>query len=126
MEMTTALWCVLVAMFLPYLFTAIAKYSRRFDNATPRQYLAETTGWRQRAHWAQLNSLETYPQFAIAVLVAIVLGGPAETVNLLAISYVGLRIGYGGAYVANAHILRTILWTGCQAIVVAIFVLSIP
>ena len=33
--MICADWCVLVAALLPYPFTAAAKTSRQFDNATP-------------------------------------------------------------------------------------------
>src|SRR3546814_3931797 len=58
--MTTALWCVLVAALLPFLFTGLAKASKRFDNAAPRDYFEQSTGWRKRAHWAQLNRSEEH------------------------------------------------------------------
>src|SRR3546814_18601182 len=68
--MTTALWCVLVAALLPFLFTGLAKASKRFDNAAPRDYFEQSTGWCKRAPWAQLNSFERFPAFSSAVIIA--------------------------------------------------------
>ena len=61
--MTCALWCVLAAMFLPYLWVGFAK-SGGFDNAAPRETLEHLEGWRKRADWAQKNAFEAFPPFA--------------------------------------------------------------
>src|SRR3546814_10004956 len=54
---------------------------KRFDNAAPRDYFEQSTGWRKRAHWAQLNSFEAFPAFAAAVIIAQIAAGPNATAD---------------------------------------------
>ena len=71
MQMTIALWCVLVAGILPYVATSIAKAgAERYDNRDPRAWLDRQEGFRRRADNAQRNSFEAFPFFAAAVIVA--------------------------------------------------------
>ena len=72
--MTLAYWCVLIAIVLPYLATASAKflgagYGPR-ANSDPRAFLSGLEGWRKRANNAQLNGFEVTPAFAAAVIIA--------------------------------------------------------
>ena len=57
--MTIAYWCVLVAAYLPIVWTAAAKFSggnfAGAGNRAPREFLERLSGWRKRSHWAQLN-----------------------------------------------------------------------
>jgi len=122
--MTTALWCVLVAALLPFLFAVAAKTSKRFDNASPRDYLDQSTGWRKRAHWAQLNTFEAFPMFAAAVIIAHVVVGENATANLLAVTFIVLRLLYGVCYIINQATLRSIVWLGGVACVVGLFVVA--
>jgi uncharacterized MAPEG superfamily protein len=122
--MTTALWCVLIAALLPYLFAVLSKSSKRFDNAAPRDYQEQSTGWRKRAHWAQLNSFEAFPTFAAAVLVAHLVAGPNATADHLAVAFVVARLVYGGLYVANKPTLRSLVWTIGIACVIGLFVVA--
>lgn len=122
--MTIALWCVLAAAFLPYPFTLAAKWSRRFDNHSPREYLEATTGWHKRAHWAQLNSFEAFPAFAAAVIVNRVVLGPNALADTLALAFIALRIAYGLFYIADWALLRSIVWFAASVCVVALFVLA--
>ncbi|MBT8767754.1 MAPEG family protein [Pseudomonas sp. DB1] len=73
--MTLANWCVFIALFLPYLSTATAKFSGGdFDprqNHDPRTFLEELPGWRKRADYAQLNAFEVTSTFAAAVIIAL-------------------------------------------------------
>jgi uncharacterized MAPEG superfamily protein len=39
----------------------------------------------------------------------------------LALAFIALRIAYTGAYVADKHLLRSILWAGGMACVVGLF-----
>ena len=80
--MTLAYWCVLVAILLPYLCTATAKftggdYGPR-ANSDPRAFLAGLEGWRKRASNAQLNGFEVTPAFAAAVIIAHQAGGAGQ------------------------------------------------
>lgn len=120
--MTTAYWCILIAALLPYLWVASAKLAPGFDNAAPRAYLAKLSGWRERAAWAQLNAFEALPPFAAAVIIAQQLGAPQTRIDLLAVAFVGFRLAHGVAYIANWATLRSLLWTGGMACVIALFV----
>ena len=119
--MTTALWCVLVAGLLPYAATLTAKGGARFDNRNPRAWLALQTGWRARAHAAQLNGFEAFPLFAVAVLVAHQLHAPQGRVDALAVLFVAARVAYFFTYIADLHVLRSIVWFVGIASAVAIF-----
>lgn len=122
--MTAAYWTVLIAFGLPYLFTGLAKSQRSYNNRAPRRYLERVTGWRQRAHWVQLNSFEAAPPFAAAVIIAHQLDAPQATLNALASAWVGLRLLYGAVYLADIHWLRTLVWFGATVCTVGIFVLG--
>ncbi|UXI68744.1 MAPEG family protein [Tahibacter amnicola] len=125
--MTIALWTILVAAFLPLVFTGIAKFSKgatRFDNRQPRVFQANLDGFRARAHWAHLNSIEAFPPFAAAVLVAHVLHAPQDKADLLAVAFIVLRLVYGAMYLANQATLRSVAWALGVACVVGLFVIS--
>ena len=71
--MTLAYWCVLLAMFLPWLCAYYSKKVGGFsgnDNHYPRDFLGSTQGEAKRADAAQKNSFEIFPAFAAAVLIA--------------------------------------------------------
>ena len=121
--MTTALWCVLIAGLLPYAATLTAKIGgARFDNANPRDWLGEQSGYRRRANSAQLNSFEAFPLFAAAVIVAQMLAAPQARVDMLALVFVAARIAYLGLYLADLATLRSVAWLVGLVSAVAIFV----
>lgn len=107
--MTFALWCILVASLLPYVWSTLSKTSRGFDNSRPR--LHQKAGWRQRADWAQQNSWEAFAPFAAAVLVAHWLHVAQPTIDWLAGLFILFRIAYGVAYLMNLATLRSLIWT---------------
>lgn len=119
---TIAHGCVLAAGLLPYLATVLAKGGTRFDNRLPREWLARQSGWRARAHAAQLNGFEAFPLFAAAVLVAQQTGAPQARVDALALAFVAARLLYVGAYVADVAWLRSLVWMVGIGSAVAIFV----
>lgn len=121
--MTIAYWCVLALVFLPPMLSGMAK-SGGFDNARPRESLAGYTGWRQRANWAQQNAFENFAPFAAAVIIGHLTGVPQGTLDTLALAYVGLRVGHGACYIANLGALRSLMYMGGLACIVAIFVIG--
>jgi len=124
--MTTAIWCVLAAGLMPYLWVGIAKFTGRgFDNSAVRDFEDRLSGMPKRAHWAHLNSFEAFPLFAAAVAFAMITDAPVERTNTLALVFIGLRVAYGFAYLANQATLRSLLWIGALGCVIAIF-LGIP
>jgi len=123
MQMTIALWCVLVAGILPYVATSIAKAgAERYDNRDPRAWLDRQEGFRRRADNAQRNSFEAFPFFAAAVIVAQLLQAPQERVDALALIFIAARSGYIVCYVANWHGLRSVLWLVGWVATVILFV----
>lgn len=119
---TIAHGCVLAAGLLPYVATLVAKGGARFDNRQPRDWLARQTGWRARAHAAQLNGFEAFPLFAVAVLVAQQVGAPQPRVDALALAFVAARLVYLATYLADVAWLRSIAWLSGIGVAVAIFV----
>ena len=125
--MTIAFWCVLIAAYLPIVWTAVAKFSGNFgldENRNPREYLETLSGWRKRAHWAQLNGFEAFPPFAAAVIIAHFLRAPQATINGLALAFIALRILHGIFYLADKASLRSVVWFAAVGCVIAIFIVA--
>ena len=122
--MTPALWCVLAAAVLPFLCTSLAKSQRSYNNAAPRDWLAQQTGWRGRAHAAQLNSFEAFPPFAAAVIIAHMLAGASVAANALALAFIGLRGLYIACYVGNYATARSLLWFAASLCSVGLFIVA--
>ncbi|KJH76413.1 MULTISPECIES: MAPEG family protein [Pseudomonas] len=126
--MTVALWCILIAIFLPYVCVGVAKISggyRLKDNHDPRDFLESLNGFGRRAHAAQLNSFEVAPAFAAAVIVAH-LAGNAElvTINVLSVLFITSRLLYIICYLADWAILRSLVWFVGMGLIISLFVVS--
>ena len=125
---TVAYWCVLVMALMPVVCAGIAKSGmmgapRReggYDNDNPRNWLSLQTDWRARANAAQANSFEALPFFIAAVLIAHQLGADQARLDALALAYIGLRVAYVAAYVANRATLRSLVWVGALGVNMAI------
>lgn len=126
--MTFALWCILAAALLPLIFTLIAKYGHeagiRRLNRQPRVFQAELTGYRARAHWAHLNTMEAFPPFAAAVLVAQWVHAPQGQIDLLAGLFIALRLIYGAFYLADMPPFRSLSWFLALGCVIGLFVVA--
>ena len=115
---TLAYWCVLVAALLPIVCAGIAKAGLMrmspekggYDNHNPRAWLARQTDWRARANAAQANTFEALPFFFGAVVIAHQLQASQSRLDLLAIAFVALRMGYIALYVANFANARSVVW----------------
>ncbi len=124
--MTVAIVCLLIAGMLPILSAGIAKAGfKNFDNRSPREWLARQTGFRARANAAQANAWEAFPFFAAGVLVAQWSGVPQPRIDLLAISFVALRIGYLALYLADRASARSIVWLAGWGISAALYLTSV-
>ncbi|MCG8909574.1 MAPEG family protein [Pseudomonas sp. DP-17] len=127
--MPIAFWCVLIAIFLPYVGTSIAKFTGGGfglrQNHDPRTFLATLEGYRKRANAFQMNSFEVTPAFAAAVIIAYVVNNaePA-TIDRLAIAWVTSRLLYLIFYVADLALLRSLVWFLGMGLIIAIFVVS--
>ncbi len=121
--MTVAEWCIFGALMLYLLTIAPVKWIgfRRFDNAKPRDPAFYADPLRARALGAHQNGIETFPFFAIAVLLAEFREGPQRLIDELAILFLIVRIAYVLTYLGDRPTLRSILWSIGFAINLAIF-----
>ena len=119
--MTSAYYCVLIAGLLPYVFTILAKSGKGFDNHAPRKYLANLSGWRARANWAQQNSFEIFPFFASGIIIAGILGKNPSMVRELAIAFIISRLIYGLCYILDYALLRSLVWLVGIIIIVSLY-----
>lgn len=127
--MTIAYWCVLIALFLPYLSTITAKavsggFSPKY-NYDPRAFLNGLSGVGRRANNAQLNSFEVTPAFSAAVIIAHLAGGAEQTLlDQLAMAFVVSRILYFICYLADWAAVRSLVWGVGMGLIVSLFVVS--
>jgi len=128
--MTVAYWCVLIALFLPYLCTGLAKglgggFTPK-HNHDPRALQATMNGPAKRANNAQLNGFEVTPAFAAAVIIAHQIGHAAQTtIDLLAIWFIVSRILYIICYLADWAPIRSLIWGVGMALIASFFFVSV-
>lgn len=122
--MTIAFWCVLIAALIPYAMAVTAKAGDpTFSNRTPRAWYENlSTGYRQRAWWAQQNSFEVFPAFAAAVIIAHLAGASQTVVDALAVVFVLARTGYCACYLSNMPTPRSIVWSIGMLAVIGLFI----
>jgi uncharacterized MAPEG superfamily protein len=125
---TIAYWCIFVVAMMPYLCAVLAKRfgmkqhkSKRYDNAHPRAWLVELTGWPARANAAQANCFEAMPFFFVAVVLAHQLKVLQGTLDMMCVLFVVLRLLYVLMYVANMSSLRSLVWFMAFGLNIAIF-----
>ena len=115
---TVAYWCILATAFLPFACAGIAKYGMftikrkdgGYDNNNPRAWLASQVDWRARANAAQANTFEALPFFFAAVIIAHLLQAPQARLDILAFTFVLLRVAYVVVYIADMARTRTVVW----------------
>jgi uncharacterized MAPEG superfamily protein len=130
-SLTVAYWTVLIAALLPIVCAGVAKWgamgkSRRdggYDNHDPRAWLARQSDWRARANAAQANSFEALPFFIGAVIIAHQLHAPQMRLDVLAFTWVVLRLLYILMYLANMATMRSVVWVLAFAVNIGILFL---
>jgi uncharacterized MAPEG superfamily protein len=124
--MTIAEWCLFGAVMLYLLTLAPTKAMAplEFDNANPRDPRFYEHPVRKRVLGAHNNGIETFPFFAVAVLLAEFRDAPQDWVDGLALAFLLTRMAFVVAYIANRSTLRTMLWNVAMAFNVGIFFLS--
>lgn len=126
--MTIANWTILGACMLPVLTMGLAKAASlslpdrnaRYDNNHPRDWQARLTGWQARAHAAQNNGFEALPLFVAAVILPQQAHADQGRIDLLALSFIGIRIAYVAVYLANIGTLRSLIWGAGLAVNIAL------
>lgn len=124
--MTIAYWMILAAAFVPYIGTGYAKFAaggrRTYDNHAPRAQMDSLPPQRRRAFWAQLNGFEAFPPFAAGVIVAHLAGASQDRIDVLAVSFVAMRVLYTLFYIYDKPTARSLVWAAGLLCVVGLFV----
>ncbi len=118
---------LLCAGAMPFVFTGIAKAGSFMpkDNHETRRWQSQLTGWRQRAHWAQLNSFEAFPVFAAGVIVAHLAAPGSSAAAIAAWGFIAARVVYGVCFITDQATLRSLVWTLGIACTVALYVIAL-
>ncbi|HEX6219248.1 MAG TPA: MAPEG family protein [Sphingomicrobium sp.] len=124
--MTIAEWCLFGAVILYLVSLAPAKTlaADRFDNSRPRDPAFYADPLRARMLGAHINGIETFPFFAVAVLLAQFRLAPQDWIDGLAVAFLATRILFVLAYVGDRPTLRTMLWNAAFAFNLGIFFLA--
>jgi uncharacterized MAPEG superfamily protein len=129
--MTIAFWCVLAAIALPYICFGLARNrgrgprgERLRDNRNPRDFPNRIEGLARRAWDAQLNSFESLPGFAAAVIIAHLAHAPQNQIDILAVLWVLLRMAYVAFYLSDKSTLRSSAQFASLACVLGLFVVA--
>jgi uncharacterized MAPEG superfamily protein len=123
--MNGAAVAVLVAGLLPVVCAGISKWrARDYDNHDPRGWQARQSSWRARADAAQHNSLEAFPFFAAAVLLALQAGADGAAVAAWAWGFVALRAVYIACYISDRATWRSIVWSLGLAVVIRLYAMA--
>jgi uncharacterized MAPEG superfamily protein len=112
--MTTPLWCLFIAILIPYVLTGIGAYFKKqqfgtIDPREPREQDKQLTGAGARALAAQKNMWESLAVFTAAVTINHLKGdADAGLSATLAQVYLVGRVIQPAAYIGNIAPLRTL------------------
>jgi uncharacterized MAPEG superfamily protein len=128
--MTIPYLCIFIAFLLTLaskgpVAVAMAWQLGGYDNRNPRDQQAALEGWGRRAVAAHLNGFEAFPAFAAAVLVASLSGADPVWTARLAVLFVVARVLYIPLYIADAAMIRSLVWTVGFGATVGLFLLPV-
>jgi uncharacterized MAPEG superfamily protein len=121
--MTLAEWMIFAAVILYLLTVAPVKAAgyKTFDNSNPRDPAFYKPGIATRALGAHVNGIETFPFFALSILLAEFRRVPQNGIDEFAVAFVVIRLLFVAAYLGNRSTIRTLLWNVGFAVNTAIF-----
>jgi uncharacterized MAPEG superfamily protein len=127
--MTTPFWCLLAAIFLPYVWAGVSvgykqKQFGSVDNHHPREQSAKLTGAGARANAAQANAWEALPMFLGSVMVAHLAGADPGSSATAALLFIAARVLHGVFYVVDLAPLRSLSFMVGSGACLWLFVLA--
>ena len=110
--MTFAYVCIVIAIIMPITLASISKKGSEvpFNNNEPREHIRHLNKRAKCAYGAEQNCYESFPPFAIAVLVAHLMGGAQLTIDILAGLYIFSRLMFVVFYLQGRGTLRSVTW----------------
>jgi uncharacterized MAPEG superfamily protein len=127
--MTTPFWCLLIAIFLPYVFSGATAFFKQkqfgtLDNRHPRAQAAALEGPGARAYAAQANAWEALAVFVPSVLVAHLAGADPAASATASLAFIGFRVLHGVCYVADIDKVRSLAFIGATVCCLRLFWLA--
>jgi len=127
--MTVPFWCLLIAVFIPYVLSGVGGYCKMkqfgaVDIKYPRQQAAKLEGLGARVQGAQDNAWEALAVFTAAVFMAHFAGADAQASATAAMIFIGARIAHPLIYMANIGPLRTLAFVVGLGAAIRLFVLA--
>ena len=110
--MTFAYMCIVIALIFPIILAGIAKKGSEvpINNNDPRSHIRHLKERAKYAYGAEQNCYESFPPFAIAVLVAHITGATQLTIDILAGLFVFSRLMYVAFYLQGKGTLRSVTY----------------
>lgn len=115
--MTVPFYCLVAMIFLilatkvPLAIAQARAGGGKYDNRDPRTQQASLSGWGKRALAAHQNTFEALTIFTPAVLIShFAPPASAACAATLAIVHVVARVIYPALYIADVHVLRSLVW----------------
>jgi len=107
--MTFAYACIVIAIIMPIILAGISKKESEVtvNNNDPRDHIKHLKKRAKYAYGAEQNCYESFPPFAIAVVVAHLMGGTQLTIDILAGLYIFSRLMYIVFYIQGKGMLRS-------------------
>ena len=122
----TSYICIMIALLIPILCSAYAKFFQKgYDNRYPKKYLETLKGRGLRAHYAQQNSWEAFAPFSISVLAAHQLGARVSLINFLCLIFVSARFSYCYFYINDRNTPRSVAWLVGFLSILALFIVGL-
>lgn len=127
--MTTPFWCLLIAVFIPYVLSGVGGYfkTKQFgsvDIKNPRLQAAQLEGIGHRAQAAQENAWEALAVFTAAVFMAHFAGADPQASANAAMLFIAARIAHPIIYLADIGPLRTLAFVVGLGACIWLFVLA--
>ena len=108
--MTFAYACIVVALIIPIVLAGMAKKGSVIpvNNNDPRDHVRHLKKRAKYAYGAEQNCYESFPPFAIAVIIAHITGATQLTIDILAGLYIVSRLMYIAFYLQGKGTLRSV------------------
>jgi uncharacterized MAPEG superfamily protein len=112
-------------IYLPYLLVAFGRFQVGFDMGAPRASFDKLPDYAKRANWAHQNSIETFPPYAAAALMAYVTQQNTGAVAHWALAFVAARFLFSVFYIINFPIGRSLMFGIGSAATISLMIASI-
>jgi len=124
--MTFAYVCIVIAIIIPIVLAGIAKKGSEIpvNNNNPRDHIRHLKERAKYAHNAEQNCYESFPPFAIAVLVAHLTSSTQLTIDILAGLYIVSRLTYVMFYLQGKGTLRSVTYMIGLITTISLFFIS--